>query len=387
MENPQWGDEEDDWQVLMKFLPAGWQDAAKESGALTRCRKFANPEVLLRTLLIHLAGGCSLRETAVRARQGNIAAISDVALLKRLQASGEWLRGMAVGVMEAWFQKQPAVVLGQTFRIRVIDGSTVQEPGATGSTWRIHYAIDLPSLYCDEMYVTSPRIGESFRRFTVHPGDLFMGDRNFGRRADIRHVIEGKGQVLVRINLTNLPLAGKDGTPFPLLAHLRTLKKTDPGDWDVWVPYEDMLLPGRVCALKKSKEAAERSRHKALKENSRKGHAVKPETLEAAEYVLVFTTLPRTFSAARALEMYRGRWQIELAFKRLKSIIGLGHLRKTDIRGARAWLHGKLLVAFLVEALIAGGERFFPWGYPLSSASPEIPLPLEGELPHASPSQ
>ena len=84
--------------------------------------------------------------------------------------------------------------------------------------------------------------------------------------------------------------------------------------------------------------------------------------------------------------MYRGRWQIEIAFKRLKSIIGLGHLRKSDVEGAKAWLHRKLLVAFLMEALIAAGERFFPWGYPLSPELPKIPLSLEGELINASPS-
>lgn len=61
--------------------------------------------------------------------------------------------------MEQWVEKQPAVIFGKEFQMRVIDGSTIQEPGATGSTWRIHYSIGLPSPYCDEMYVTSPEIG------------------------------------------------------------------------------------------------------------------------------------------------------------------------------------------------------------------------------------
>jgi len=189
----------------------------KRLGALLRCRVFENAENLLRTLLIHLAQGCSLRETAVRARHGHIVSVSDVALLKRLNASGEWFRWMAVGVMERWIEKQPEAILGKTLRIRLIDGSTIQEPGSTGSTWRLHYSIGLPSLRCDEVYVTSPEEGESFERFRVHPGDLFIGDRNFGRRADVKHVVQGGGQVLVRINLTNLPLVNKDGSPFPLL--------------------------------------------------------------------------------------------------------------------------------------------------------------------------
>ena len=61
--------------------------------------------------------------------------------------------------------------------------------------------------------------------------------------------------------------------------------------------------------------------------------------------------------------MYRRRWQIELAFKRLKSLLQLGHLRKTDPEGAKAWLQGKLLAACLIEQLILTGERFSPWGY------------------------
>jgi hypothetical protein len=387
MGNPKWLDEEDDWQVLSTFLPIGWQTKARELGALRRCRKFENAEILLRTLLIHLADGCSLRETAVRAKYGHIVSVSDVALLKRLKASGEWFRWMTVGVMKGWIEQQPAAIFGEELRIRVIDGSTIQEPGSTGSTWRIHYSIGLPSLQCDEVYVTSPEIGESFQQFRVHPGDVFLGDRNFGRRADIQHVVQGGGEVLVRINLTNLPLVNKKGASFPLLRHLRTLTGTKLGDWEVWVPYKNTLLAGRVCALKKSKEAAEKARRKVLQENSRKGAAVKPETIEAAGYTFVFTTLDRTFSPTKVLEMYRGRWQIEIVFKRLKSIIGLGHLRKTDLEGAKAWIHGKLLVAFLIEALIVAGERFFPWGYPISPELSEVPLSLEGDLIDAAPAE
>ena len=68
-------------------------------------------------------------------------------------------------------------------------------------------------------------------------------------------------------------------------------------------------------------------------------------------------------SAAAIMEFYRRRWQIELAFKRLKSLLQLGHLKKIDKDGAKAWLQGKLLVACLIEKLILTAERFSPWGY------------------------
>lgn len=385
MENIEILDYEDDWEVLTSFFPDGWEEKAKELGALLRCRKFLDAESLLRTLLIHLADGCSLRETTVRARKGNIVSISDVALLKRLKVSGEWLRWMASQVMNTWIAKQPSAVFGKGLNIRVVDGSTIQEPGATGSTWRIHYSIRLPSLQCDEVFVTSPKTGESLKRFTVHRGDLFLGDRGFAHRAGISHVINGGADVIVRINLTNVPLVKNNGKPFPLLSRLRTLTGRKLGNWDVWVPYENAMIPGRVCALKKNKRATEKARRKTLRENKRKGRSVKLETIEAAGYIFVFTTFDRRFGPVSILEMYRGRWQIELAFKRLKSIIGIGHLKKFDLEAAKAWIHGKLLVAFLIEALIVAGESFFPWGYPICKETPEVTMSLEGNLIDASP--
>jgi len=373
----------DDWQFLLTFLPAGWQDQAKALGAIQRCRKFERPETLLRTLFIHLSDGCSLRETAVRAKQGNIVDISDVALLKRLKAAGAWLQWMAAGVMQKWIEQQPDAIFGDKLRLRLIDGTTVQEPGSTGSTWRIHYSILLPSLQCNEVHVTSPKVGESFKRFTVEPGDVFLGDRGYAHREALLYVLEGGGHVLVRINLTNLPLVDEHGAPFPLLERLRTLTGARLGDWEVRLPAEPRLIPGRLCALKKNKQAAERARLQALRESQKKGHKVRPETLEAAEYTFVFTTLPGdAFTPAKILEMYRGRWQIEIVFKRLKSLLGLGHLKKTDVALSKAWLQGKLLVAFLIEALVAAAERFFPWGYPLPV--PQEQMSVERNLSHGS---
>ena len=359
---------EDDWSVLTRFLPLGWEEKAKELVALRRCRGFRDAEVLLRTLLIHLGDGCSLKETVARAKHGGLVDISSVALFKRLKLSGEWLRWMACSLMADWFSGQSGDLFGPDLRVRLIDGSNVQEPGSTGSSWKIHYSVGLPSLLCDEVYVTGPQIGESFKRFKIRPGDLLLGDKQYAKRPGIAHVVGCGGDVLVRTNLESVPFLDENGAVFPLLEHLRTIRGTQIGDWDVWVEHEKSLIRGRVCALRKSKKAREAARLKTLRQRSKKGK-VKPETLEAAEYIFVFTTLPRKFGPTIVLETYRGRWQVELAFKRLKSIIGLGHLRKVDIDGARAWIHGKLLVAFLTEALIIAGTTFSPWGYALIEES------------------
>jgi hypothetical protein len=224
-------------------------------------------------------------------------------------------------------------------------------------------------------------VGESLSRFSVKPGDLLIADRGYAQRAGVRHVVAAGGQVLVRLNLTNLPLVDGNGRAFPLLRRLRTLSSTGLGDWPAWVADQYGSIAGRLCAIKKSRAAAKRARDKAQREARHKGRQIQPQTLEAAAYTFVFTTLDHTFPAATVLEMYRGRWQVELAFKRLKSLLTLGHLKKIDPDGAKAWLQGKLLVATLIEAMIGAAERFSPWGYPLEALVSA--LPLAGDLTDA----
>jgi hypothetical protein len=290
--------------------------------------------------------------------------------MDRLRLSSEWFRWMNERIMQAWVQRQPEAVYGSRWNIRVVDGTRVCEPGPTGSSWLIHYAIGLPSLACTEL-VASPKgeLGETFKRFTVAPGDLLIGDRAYGVRPGIFHVAGAGGEVLVRFVLDNLPLQTRRGARFDLLQHLRALGPREIGDWPVRLAWDAKTLDGRVCAVRKSHQAAEKAREEVLRQARKNGGPPKPETLEAAGFIFVFTTLaPDALPRREVLEMYRGRWQIELVFKRLKSILGFGHLRKSDEQAAKAWLHGKLLVAFLVELLIRQGEVFFPWGYPLGQA-------------------
>jgi hypothetical protein len=364
---------ESDFEYLLTFLPPGWESKAKELGALRRCRKFDSAQVLLRILLIHLAEGCSLRETAVRAREGGLADVSDVAIMDRLRQTEEWFRWMNSELMARWVVRQPRAVFGERWNVRVVDGTEVIEPGPTGSSWRIHYSIGLPSLRCSAVEVTDSRgagNGETFARFPVSRGDLFVGDRVYGVPRGIRHVVQGGGDVLVRFGWNHLPLwSGQKNERFDLFAHLRTLRGTALGDWPAFVRDGQRMVAGRVCAIRKSRQAIEESHRQVRRKAQKHGNTILPQTLEAAEYIFVFTTVAAPLlTPAQVLEFYRGRWQVELVFKRLKSLMELGHLRKTDDQSARAWIHGKLFVAFVLEALLRRGESFFPWGYPLLSA-------------------
>jgi hypothetical protein len=156
----------------------------------------------------------------------------------------------------------------------------------------------------------------------------------------------------------------KGDEPFSLLDALGRLRHVGKvAEWPVEVRSGEQRIVGRVCAIRKSKQAIERAQRK-LDIKLQNGKSVAPETRTYAKYVLVFTTLnAQQATAAQVLEAYRLRWQIELTFKRLKSIAQLGHVPKYDDKSSRAWLYGKLLIALLAQKMARIGKTISPWGY------------------------
>ena len=353
----------EDWDLLVSFFPANWLDLAASTGALKGLRKDKSPENLLRTLLIHLGCGHSLRETVVRARQASLADLSDVALLKRLRKSREWLYALCV---ELFREHGVAVSKNAGFQVRAFDATTVREPGRTGSVWRLHYSVNLPSLGCDFFKLTATQgrgTGESFKQFPIRPGDYVLADRGYSTAVGIQHVAAGEGYVTVRVNTGTLRLETEAGQAFDLLAAVETLPRPGPvGRWRVrTVARTGPPVAGRICAVRKTGEAIEVAHAKIRRTAQRKGKQVRPETLRFARFVIVFTTYPEEeFPAADVLEWYRLRWQVELVFKRFKSLAQLGHLPKHDDASAQAWLYGKLLVALLVEKVVRHARTVSP---------------------------
>jgi Transposase DDE domain len=367
----------DDWTVLLGVFPAEWRQLGRSSGAVRRLRGFSSLDALLRVLLLHVGCGWSLRETAVQAKLAGIADVSDVTLLNRLRDAEEWLRQLC---QQLW--KDNGVELQPSFKgrtVRLLDATVVREPGKTGSQWRIHYSLRLPTLECDAFDLTPTKgsnTAERFGRFQFHPGELVLADAGYCHPAGIAAVVQQQADVCVRLNPHALPLWKEHGGSFPLLESLAGLRKAgELAEWPVWIqPGQGRSssgrpkIPGRVCAIRKSRDAIQQAERR-LKDRQQKGKSVGPATRKYAEYVLVFTTLPATAaSAEQVLEAYRLRWQVELTFKRLKSIAQLGHVPKHNDQSSRAWLYGKLFMALLSQKLARIGRTLSPWGYLLPEA-------------------
>lgn len=355
----------EEWSVLRGWLPADLEQSAAECKFTRRSTGRVTAETWLRLILMHVTGGLSLEQTMLRAAELGWCELSAVSLFKRLMAAQEWLVGMCSHLLR--HQRQ---LLGDSnpwpegLAMRLIDATDVQEPGSTGTAWRIHYSLRMPQMVCDHYELTDAKGGEKFGRFTFAKGELVIADRGYSHRAGVAHIIDSGGEVLVRWNPSSLPLETSGGRSTDLLGWLRRLPAHRAADKKVWMRHNGVRYALRLCAIRKSRLAAEAARKKAAAEARKDGRKIRKETLQYADYVMVLCSMGRSkLHCDTALTFYRGRWQIELAFKRLKSLLDAGHVPKESDASARSWMQAKILSSLLIERTLWEGEFFSPWGY------------------------
>jgi len=355
-----------DWRVLAKFFPRGWRVKGNDLGLLKRKRNIKSTSILLRIFLIHLADGCSLRDTAVRAKEGRLADISAVALQKKLNKElADWFRWMSLELLKTKGLDLTPPDWLEGYRVKSVDASVITEPGSTGTDWRLHYSLDMFNLQCAQFEITRPDVGESFLNFRIKKGDLYLGDRAYGRLKGMSYIVENGGDYVVRIKSKAFTLY-KEGTEFSMVDEFSTLKVGQVKDWEVIGKTSGGINQAmRLCVIRKSNLEAEKAIKKALQEAKKKQRIIDPKTLELHKYIIIATSLPKEVDARLILELYRFRWQVEISFKRLKSIVGLGHLPKKNDASCCAWLQGKMFVALLAQAIVTEGRDFSPWGYPI----------------------
>lgn len=354
------------WDVLRSWLPEDLDGEARKHGFLRRASGLQESERWLRLFFMHVMGGLSLKQTVVRAEELGLAKVSSVALFKRLRQAERWLQALSGHLLGEQRRRLGLHQWPWRQGLRVIDATDIQEPGSTGTKLRVHYSIRLPELACDHYELSDHHGGEKLGRFSFAPGEWILADRGYSHRAGVAHVLRSQAHVTFRWNAAIFPLReGKKQSPFNVLKWLKTLPATGSKEIEVSFPHEGERFSLRLCAKRKARLATERSVRKVKDKARRNGTKnIEPASLELAGYILILTSIPSAqLRTNGVLEFYRYRWQIELYFKRLKSLLDAGHVPKSHDASAKAWMQAKILSALLLERVLLEARCFSPWGY------------------------
>jgi hypothetical protein len=346
----------DRFDELLRRLPAALDlDAlAQQTKAIERKREIDSGANLLRLALARGPGGLSLSQTAAWATMLGLAEMSDPGVKYRLDKAVAFLDAVIARQLE---EKTPGAAVRWAGRIlRLSDGSCFREPGAKTTSWRLHGVYDLGRGGFSHLELTDQHGAEMIERGAPVPGEVRIADRGFARAPSLHRFHRqsvNQADYIVRMGWAAFSLIAQDDTDFDLIAHLGQLP-ADPAPHEVMVRARvgalDPPLPLRLIIQRKTPEATEAAREKLRRDASRKQKTLDPRSLVAAEFIVLGTSLPVEFyPAEEVLAVYRLRWQIELAFKRLKSLLHMDEIPTRTERASRSWLTAHLIMALLCD--------------------------------------
>jgi len=324
--------------------------AARETKAFLRPREVKSAIDLLRLVLAYCLGGMGLRSTSAWAASVGLADLSNVALLGRLRNCGDWMERLVASLLATDLS-----VPAHGRPVRLLDATTVRKAGLdarrNGRLWRLHAAFDLPSERFSFFELTDETGAEHLGRVPVQANEIRIADRGYCRAGPLGEVLAKGADIIVRTGWNSARWLDADGEPFDLIGALRKAEVAGRLDCPIglWRRKSTPLML-RLVAFRKPQSEIATAHSNARRESSKEGHTLNPHTLVAAEWVLLVTSLPADpFTAEDVATLYRSRWRIEMAFKRLKSLVGLAGPPGEDADVAKTWILAHLLMILLLE--------------------------------------
>ena len=346
------------FKQLLGLLPEGWEAKSKELGALRRAREIKTPEELLRLVLLYLTEGKSMAGTSAITNLSSEGTMSKVAVFKRIQNSGQWLHWLCTNIY-----RKAGLLLEKPLWLKdrnvvLIDGSKDAKGGDGRQYYMLHYSMDLFTLSAREFLITDKKTGEKLVNFNkLGKNDIVMADRVYGTLAGITHLKEQGADFLLRFRARAFNIYDESGKKIDLMEQFSYLKAEKYGEITGRVEINGGNMPIRICAMRKSAVNEREGLQRLKKERS--GILISELQKEYNKYIIVITSL-KDVTAKQALDLYRTRWQIELAFKRLKSLFRYNEMPARKTENIKTWFYGQLLLSALCETLVNTG-RFSPW--------------------------
>jgi hypothetical protein len=342
-----------DWRMLLSYLPKDYATLAEEHGLLSQRfnAKIREADDLLQLFLLHIGADMPLRQTCAIVAESGGPEISANRLHLKLRRATLYFREL-VTRMTTW-NKDFVPERWGGYAMVAVDGSVVVIPGPTGAGGRLHLVLQLWDVRLLGAHVTTDREGETLRRFDWEPGQLVLGDRGYANPPGIAHVVSQGADVLVRLNRGTLPVYDEGSQRIDLLPWLRTLEGHRACQRYACVYHEgdegNEAIHGRLVAFRLPEDKAAKARARVQKEL---GSDADDAALEMAGYVVLYTTTPsQRLTAAQCIDAYRLRWQVELQFKRWKSLCHFDRLPNYRDDTVLTWLYGKMLLGLLLDRM------------------------------------
>ena len=344
---------------IITLLPKDYKEMCWEKGAMTRHRGIQNEEELLMLALFY-SSGHSFMEVKNYAKIEFGTDISDVGFMKRFNRCNDWIKAIISKMMNNEVIQYPKPEKLEKYKVLAIDASNVYQRGAVQKAFHLHYAVNLFTLSSDSFKITPQTQGETLKNFDLGKDTIVIADRAYATITGIEYCLENQTDFILRIKNKSFKLFNKDGKEVTLSSVLKDVSEQI-CDFILYYQSGKELKPLRFCAVKKTKEEIIAEQKRLRRKESRKQTTFFDDTKFTHNYFFVVTSLGDEFTSKDIMDLYRSRWQVEMVFKRYKSILGTGSMPTRTEISSEVWLNCKMLMALLIEKIMSNVD-FSPYG-------------------------
>lgn len=348
---------EAEWDYVRTLLPTDLEESARQTNALLRCRNVPDAAALMRMALAYAVSDLSLKDVAAWASTLDVAEITGPGLFYRLREAEVWLERVLAQILA---EQVPRAIGG--WPVRVADATVINGPGQRDASqssvqWRAHVLINPATGTFSSVELTDDTGGEKLSRYSIAKGEVILGDRGYATARGLHAVWQAEAKVLVRFNPVTLRACDAERRRIFLQNEEAQVPVVGAMEFNILVP-----IPPPATKSHKTWDSA-----KAIAWVEARAIAARTRS---GEIIWILTTIPSTeLSALGAMALYRLRWQIELLFKRLKSLLHLDTLPSRQGPTAKSWMLARLIAAALAHRLVQPSGPLSPWGYELQIRS------------------
>jgi hypothetical protein len=283
----------------------------------------------------------------------HLAEITGPGLFYRLREAEGWLQHVLAEVLA---EEQVGAELG-AWPVRVVDATVINGPGDKPVQWRAHVLINPATGGFQRVELTDDSGGEKLGRHTIQRGEIVLGDRAYATARGLYAVRQAGAHAVTRFNPGNLRTCDEQRQRIQLAAREALVPLVGVVEFSITIPVPPKLTKSHK--IWDSAKAIAWLPARALASRTRSG-----------EVIWLITTLDATeLPGLQAMLLYRARWQIELLFKRLKSLLHLDTLPSRQGPTAKSWMLARLIAAALAQRSVQPSGPLSPWGYELRAES------------------
>jgi len=186
----------------------------------------------------------------------------------------------------------------------------------------------------------------------IKPNDLLLTDLGYFYQETFHRIIQKGAYFISRFMVGRSILDVETSKPIEIEKILMRVKGNAYQMEVKMGSDEKTSINCRLICMRVKEEIGNKRRMRLRKEARKKGRTPRAQNLTLADWSIMVTNVPEKRVPSEMLwPIYSVRWQIELLFKQIKSILQVHHSNTSNVFRLKCEIYGKLIMAVLINRI------------------------------------